>query len=198
MEKKENKPKEQNDLGSVLARCQTKTVKSKDLALLESELDANPRAIAELGNLTQINITQMAKGFNNPGLLVILEKYVPKLKKDLGYDTAPKIQRLAIDAIALSWLRWQKTEYEHTWHSRQGLSLNQAAYWDKSLTAAQGRYLKALNTLAKIQKLARHDPALQVNIAAQGGQQVNVAGDLVKGDQTNQPQNPQIIDAINP
>jgi len=72
-------------------------------------------------------------------------------------------------------LRWQQIEYKYTWQNRQGLSLNQAAYWDKSLSAAHARYLKALESLAKIRKLARHDPALQVNIATQGGQQVNVA-----------------------
>jgi len=198
MEKKESKPKGQDGLGAVLERCQTKTAKSKDLALLGSELDANPRAIAELGNLTRINIEQMAAGFNNPGFAVILEKYLPQLKKDLGYELAPAIEKLSIDGVAISWLRWQQIEYKYTWQNRQGLSLNQAAYWDKSLTAAHARYLRALESLAKIRKLARRDPALQVNIAAQGGQQVNVAGDLVKGDHENQPENHQVIDATNP
>ena len=194
MEKKENKPKEQDGLGAAIDRCQGKNAKKKDLDILAKELDANPRALALLGDLTDRNIAQMAEGFNNPGFAVILEKYVPQLKKDLGYELAPMIEKLSIDGVAISWLRWQQIEYKYTWQNRQGLSLNQAAYWDKSLSAAHARYLKALESLAKIRKLARHDPALQVNIATQGGQQVNVAGDLVKNDQGSQPENHQVID----
>jgi hypothetical protein len=41
--------------------------------------------------------------------------------------------------------------------------------------AAQARYLRACETLARIRKLARSTPALQVNIAADGGRQVNLA-----------------------
>jgi len=166
-----------------LDRCQGKNTKKQDLVLLAKKLDDTPRAIAELGDLTRINIEQMAAGFNNPGFTVILEKYLPQLKKDLGYELAPAIEKLSIDGVAMSWLRWQQIEYKYTWQNRQGLSLNQAAYWDKSLTAAHARYLRALESLAKIRKLARRDPALQVNIATQGGQQVNVAGDLVRGNQ---------------
>jgi hypothetical protein len=198
MEKKESKPKEQDDLGAILDRCQGKNTKKQDLNLLAKELDYNPAAIAELGDLTRINIEQMAAGFNNPGFAVILEKYLPRIKKDLGYELAPAIEKLSIDGVAISWLRWQQIEYKYTWQNRQGLSLNQAAYWDKSLSAAHARYLKALESLAKIRKLARHDPALQVNIATQGGQQVNVAGDLVRADPGKPPENPQIIDANTP
>ncbi len=198
MEKKEDKPKKQNDLGSVLARCQGKNTKKADLELLAKQLDANPRAIAELGDLTNANIEKMAEGFNNPGFALILEKHIPQLKKELGYGIAPMIERLSIDGVVISWLRWQQIEYNYTWQNRQGLSINQAAYWDRSLTAAHARYLKALESLAKIRKLARHDPALQVNIATQGGQQVNVAGDLVRADPEKSPENPQIIDAKTP
>ncbi len=198
MEKKESKPKEQDGLGAALDRCQGKNAKKKDLDLLAKELDANPRAIAIMGDLTAQNITKMAEGFNNPGFVVVLEKRIPQIKKELGYELAPAIEKLSIDGVVISWLRWQQIEYKYTWQNRQGLSLNQAAYWDRSLTAAHARYLKALESLAKIRKLARHDPALQVNIATQGGQQVNVAGDLVRADPGKPPENPQIIDAKTP
>lgn len=187
MAKKEIVKAAQNDLGSVLDRCQDKTAKQNDLQLLGKELDANPKALATLADLTTINITEMAKGFNNPAFSLIIEKRLPQMKKELGYDSAPAVEKLAIDGIVLTWLRWQQTEYKFSYNNRQGLSLNQALYWEKSATAAQGRYLKALATYAKIQKLARRDPALQVNIAVPGGQQVNIGGDIIKSDQENNP-----------
>ena len=53
-------------------------------------------------------------------------------------------------------------------------------YWEKRLSAVQGRYLRALTTLARIRKMGL--PAMQVNIATEGGQQVNIAGVVVATD----------------
>jgi hypothetical protein len=47
------------------------------------------------------------------------------------------------------------------------------AYWEWRLQAAQGRYLRACESLVRVRCLSRSAP-LQVNISAQ---QVNVAGD---------------------
>jgi len=42
------------------------------------------------------------------------------------------------------------------------------------------RYLRAIETLARVRKLARNTPALQVNIATDGGQQVNAINEVAK------------------
>jgi len=46
---------------------------------------------------------------------------------------------------------------------------------NRRLAASQRRYLRACETLARVRKMVRTTPALQVNIATAGGQQVNVA-----------------------
>ncbi len=52
-------------------------------------------------------------------------------------------------------------------------TLSTGAYFDRRVTSAQARYLRALlEALARVRRLAQPQP-LQVNI---GGQQVNVAG----------------------
>jgi hypothetical protein len=48
---------------------------------------------------------------------------------------------------------------------------------EKLLVSKEARYLRAIEELATVRRLLRL-PALQVNIAAAGGQQVNVAGEL--------------------
>jgi hypothetical protein len=53
-------------------------------------------------------------------------------------------------------------------------TLEQGEYWEKRLSAAQRRYLRACETLARVRKLTLGTLALQVNIAAAGGQQVNM------------------------
>ncbi len=54
----------------------------------------------------------------------------------------------------------------------QSHTLSSGAYWDRRVNGAQARYLRAVEALARVQRLA-HPMPLQVNI---GGQQVNVAG----------------------
>ena len=52
----------------------------------------------------------------------------------------------------------------------------------RRLSAAQRRFLRACESLARVRKLARTTPALQLNIAARGGQQVNVVTDQSESD----------------
>jgi len=58
---------------------------------------------------------------------------------------------------------------------KQSITLTLGIYWEKRLTAAQRRFTRACETLTRVRKLSRNTPALQVNIAADGGQQVNMA-----------------------
>jgi hypothetical protein len=45
--------------------------------------------------------------------------------------------------------------------------------WERVLASKEARYLRAIETLARVRRLLRL-PAVQVNIAAEGSQQVNV------------------------
>jgi len=46
------------------------------------------------------------------------------------------------------------------------------------LSAAQRRHLRAVETLARVRRLLSRIPAVQLNIATQGGQPVNVVGEV--------------------
>ena len=52
--------------------------------------------------------------------------------------------------------------------------LTYGMYWEKRLSAAQMRFTRACETLARVRKLSRNTPALQFNIATSGGQQVTL------------------------
>jgi hypothetical protein len=97
------------------------------------------------------------------------------LKKDLGYDDAPMLEQLLIQQAALCWLKLNLVELSYTGTMKQSITLTLGMYWEKRLTAAQKRFTRAGETLARVRKLSRNTPALQFNIATSGGQQVNVA-----------------------
>ncbi|MCK4393017.1 hypothetical protein KAX17_08940 [Candidatus Bipolaricaulota bacterium] len=98
------------------------------------------------------------------------------IKDDLGYQNAPELEKLLIEQVVMSWLRMNLTEYNYTnIMMGESISLPWADYWERRLGAAQWRYLRACETLVRVRKLIRRTPALQVNIATEGGQQINVA-----------------------
>jgi hypothetical protein len=99
------------------------------------------------------------------------------LKDELGYALAPPLERLLIEQVVLCWLNLYTVEIAYTNVMRQSIPSTDADHWERRLSAAQRRYLRACESLARIRKLSRTTPALQVNIATHGGQQINLLGD---------------------
>lgn len=98
-----------------------------------------------------------------------------EFKGDLGFRTAPPLERALIQHAALCWLRLSIMELRYTSVLRQSITLALGAYWEKRLTAAQKRFNQACESLEWVRKLSARVPRVQINVAAEGGQQVNVA-----------------------
>lgn len=96
------------------------------------------------------------------------------LKKDLGSDGAPMLEQLLIQQAALCWLRLTLAEIVYSGVMKGSITLTLGLYMEKRLTMAQRRFARACETLARVRKLSRNTPALQFNIAAEGGRQVNL------------------------
>jgi len=100
--------------------------------------------------------------------------WVNHIRNELGDESAPMLERLLIEQVATCWLRLCQVEL--TWskiRSHRSVTLAQGAYWNRQLSAAQHRFLRACTTLARVRKMAGRTPELmQVNI---GAQQLNVA-----------------------
>lgn len=97
------------------------------------------------------------------------------LKKDLGSDGAPMLEHLLIQHAALCWLRLTLAELAYSNVMKQSITLTLGAYTEKRLMMAQKRFTRACETLTRVRRLSLRIP-VQVNIAAKGGQQVNLAG----------------------
>ena len=102
------------------------------------------------------------------------QAYVKYIRNKLGYDSAPMLEELLIEQVIISWLRLYGTEISYSQIRSAGrLTLSQADYDERRLSAAQRRFLQACTTLARIRKMGGRRPELmQLNI---GAQQVNVA-----------------------
>jgi hypothetical protein len=169
-------------LAALLELCNLKKPKAADIKELRALL-ARPGVVENIGGMVVQNINKILAGtlWAMGTTQELIKAEMSQMEKAMGYTDAPMLERILIDAVTLAWLRWQEWEYHYTGLNAGGdMTLTRAAFWEKRLSAAQARYLRAVETLAKVRKLARRDPALQLNVAIEGGQQVNVAGDLVK------------------
>jgi len=104
--------------------------------------------------------------------LSLMEINYESIKNEFGYQYANPLERVLIKHIALCWMRLQFVEQKYSNIMEQSISLQLGDYWERRLSSTQKRYLKALETFARIKRLRL--PAMQVNIA---DKQVNVAGD---------------------
>lgn len=83
-----------------------------------------------------------------------------------------RLERLLVQQAVLCWLQLGYMEYHYSHYLTNGNTpIAQADFWERRLSAAQRRYLRAIETLARVRRL--NLPALQVNIGAQQVNQLN-------------------------
>ena len=130
------------------------------------------RTVYSAGQFAEHTIIENAPAV--PGVKECWRQRLSSLRKDLGYVGAPMLDQLLIQQAALCWLKLNVIELQYSNVMKQSITLTLGIYWEKRLTAAQRRFTRACESLARVRRLSRRIP-IQVNVAAQGGQQVNVA-----------------------
>jgi hypothetical protein len=110
------------------------------------------------------------------GTSLLVQETLPRkmdlLREELSGPNPTPLERLLVERVVASWLHLHHLEVAYA--QKENMSLELGSYYQRSLSAAQKRYLAALKTLALVRKLAV--PVLQVNIARK---QVNVAGPVL-------------------
>jgi uncharacterized membrane protein len=147
------------------------------LAAYRTWLAENPTAWRKAGDLAEMAEGGILSSVNAPAIVTEGARVgAAAIRTDLGYDTAPMLERLLIEQIALCWMRHNLLEYHYTAKVMSSATYvtETGDYWERRLTFSQRRYIRAVEALARVRRLAHKTP-LQVNIA---GQQVNVAGDV--------------------
>ena len=142
-------------------------------ALAEQALRAHPELWRICGDLAaDARDALIAKHTPQPVVQAAIRQGVACLEQELGADTAPALERLLIQQIAVCWLNVYDVQHRYSRVQVGGVTLAQGTYWEKRLSAAQRRYLLACESLARVRRLAQPRP-LQINVA---GQQLIVAG----------------------
>jgi hypothetical protein len=114
------------------------------------------------------------KSTAGPAVPLIWEEQADEMRDRLGYETAPPIEGMMIEHIILCWLRLATAELQFSAVESHGGTLKQIEHHQRKVGAAQRRFTRGIESLARVRKLSLS--SVQINVAAKGGQQVNVAG----------------------
>lgn len=76
-----------------------------------------------------------------------------KRRAALGYAQAPALERPLINHLLLCELRLGNVEQSYTYVTRQNMTIDQGRYWEGKLSAAQARYLRAAEALARVRRV---------------------------------------------
>lgn len=163
------------DIDDLLQKTNKENPKEAEIIALRRVLESSPQLWEHAGNLAKLAANDLIDNMRVAGSIKeSLRVGWNEWRKRLGSEEALPLECLLIDQVVLSWLRLNWCEIQVTHSSETSSLLAYQVFAEKRLNAAQGRYLRACETLARVRKIIQRTPALQVNIATNGGQQINV------------------------
>ena len=154
------------EINALFQRVDKAKPKSEDIEQLREVLTQYP-ALSQLGgNLARQVETQILLHAcpTQQSARISIEKYCEYLRNQWGYESASPLERTLIEHVALCWLRFHLTELRYESTMQDNLTLAQADYLERKLSTHQRRYLRAIETLARIRKLGVN---VQINVAQQ-------------------------------
>jgi hypothetical protein len=164
-----------------LRRVVDQTATESDYSLLRSYLknDDDGRSIVQsalrsMGSeyvLRSISERRAAKGAAG----VIREIYTAKIaamRAQLDSENATTSERLVVEQIVEAWARLEYVQTRYDQYVLDAQDSDAVRFWDKQLTRAQQRYLRAIETLARIR---RYEVQYVDKQSADGSQQRTVA-----------------------
>lgn len=144
--------------------------KPEDLATFRQLLRERRELWEVAGDAAALAISRMVSAINaQRSVKESMQAGVEAIRDDLGYERAPMLEKLLIEQAAVCWLRMYLVDTAYTHNMKGSLTPAQGAYWERRLSTVQDRYLRAIETLARVRRLMRPVP-VQVNI---GAQQIN-------------------------
>ncbi len=176
MKEKNTKLSEHDKFVELFRKTNTDNPNPKDVAEIRKLFASNPQLYYNKINAAEQAVENLIDKVKGTAISKeMLKMNVENFRLKFDYDDASLMEKLLIEQIILCWMRMYIMDNAYTYNlmNEGSFSLDKAQYWERILSSTQNRFLRAIETLARIRKITQ--ATLQVNIAADGGKQVNVA-----------------------
>ena len=153
-----------SEINALFERVDKKNPAKEDLTKLRETLTKYPMLSSIGGDLAGQVERQIIDNAlpTQLGARISIQKYCELQRDELGYKSSSPLECSLIQHAVLCWLRLHVCELRYQSTMESNLTLAQADFWEKKLSAHQRRYLRAVETLARVRKLNIN---IQVNVA---------------------------------
>lgn len=135
-----------------------------DIEALRQILGKFPHIAKMYGDLSQIAFSQIAESLGERVFREAVRQHGQNMVEEFEYDRASPMEKLVIQQIVLTWLGYHEAEIRWQMVSQKGATIQQGEYWQRRISMAQSRYLRAIETLARVKKLQEKKPNPALNI----------------------------------
>jgi hypothetical protein len=139
---------------AILRRVNRKDPASKDMESFRALIVEKPRTYTDLG-ATFLDARQVYLNTLNGIERECIKLRLEEIEKELSAPGDGAMEGLLIDHVVLCWLRLMMVERQYTVAMDQSISLTLGLFWEKRLGAAQKRFIRATENLARVRKLMR-------------------------------------------
>ena len=145
---------------------------TEDVRELKVFIDEHPELLSDSLSITNMVMKDLIeKLFTVEAEKTIMQASVERMKAEFGYQQVSVIERMLIDTILVSWVRLQYLEGKFSQLCREGMTNSEGHFYNRLISAANLRFTRAVDTLGRLKKFHIN---FQVNIAAEGGKQINI------------------------
>jgi hypothetical protein len=139
---------------AIVTRCNRPDATAEDVDALRALLAARGARMSAISAPLTKALNAEVDGYSTALAKELTRDHLAQRRRELGYDAAPPLERPLIDHLLLCELRMGTAELRHTalWQ-QAGLPWKTAAQADRLLSAAQARYLRAVETLARVRRV---------------------------------------------
>lgn len=168
-----------NHIAEIIKRTGKENPKPEDVKELQRLLKEYPDLWKFAGDLAEEAQERMIKNASPQALFRESVKHsAVLLRKKLTQKTDTFLELMVIQQCITAHIQHYIIELQYqNAHYADHLTLEQGMYWEKRLSASQRRYLRVLETLARVRRLAK--PPMQINI---GENQTNIAANSTRSE----------------
>lgn len=142
-----------------LQRVNKPDASQEDVARLKKMLVEMPMMASLAGNLADRTQRKMIDDLSSVPLIKESTKvYIEQMKEELGWQDSPMLERLLIETIVSCWLQYHNAAIQFSFATSRSHSIKEGEYLDERVSLAHKRFLKSIESLAKVRKLTKSTP----------------------------------------
>jgi hypothetical protein len=156
--------------------------KPEDVEALNKLFEESPYVWQQVGNLAA-RVKDSIIGMQCGQSHIVMEatkRKVAEMRDQLGWKDSSRLEKIIIEQVCMNWLRLNHLELVHEQKTRESHTLPVGQHWDKLLTQAQKRYLRACESLAKVRKLLAEAELREQQARNKRSKSAAVANQLLK------------------